>query len=360
MRQGPVPIIACSRSTGRVARALRELGCETVPLPLEADWRPLPDRYLLGEERVAERLTTSQFVRAITTKTLFLSALDLRATVATPVFVIEGEGFGEYSRLHPNAVRGALSALIVEYGASVLRSTEEADSAGLLALMARHAQFGVPEISVAAKRRADSPADEQRRVVEMLPGIGFSLARRLLQYFGTIRRLLQATPEELAQVPGVSPTMGHRVCELACREYCAVDFESEIEDVLVAQPGLLFEAPVELVARQHVFREGDGRRLVADLIFADRRRKLVTVVEVKRGALRQEDVRQLAAYLDAAGQSPLLRSHLDQDYSLRGVLAAPAAQIKRPGDRRITLRVIDTDAIAAELLRRRLARLEAT
>lgn len=355
----PIPIIACSRPEGRVAQQLRKLAVETVPLPVEVDWTPLPDRYLLGEDRAAERLTTPQFLRAITTKTLFLTALDLRATVAAPVFIIEGEGFGEHSRLHPNAVRGALSALIIEYGASVLRTADEADSAGLMALMARHAQFGVPEISLAAKRKAQSPADEQRRAVEMLPGIGFKLARRLLQHFGSIRRILEASPEELAQVPGVSLRMAEAVCKLADREYCAADFEADVEDVLAEQPHLLLDAPAQVVARQHLFRDASGRRLIADLVLVEEQRQIVHVVEVKRGALRQEDVRQLAAYLDAAAHSPLLAEYLRRGHELRGVLTAPATRTTKPEDGRIVVRVLDAEAIAAELMRRRLARREA-
>jgi ERCC4-type nuclease len=321
------------------------------------EWRPLPDRYVLSEERVAERLTTQQFTRAIVTKTLFMTARDLQAMVAGPVFVIEGEDFYQYGGMHPNAVRGALSALIVEYGASVLRTTDPADSAGLIALMARHAQFGVPEISVAAKRKAECPADEQRRVVEMLPGVGFTLARRVLQHVGSIERLFNASPDELAEVRGLSKRGAAQIRELFCREYCAIDFETDIEDVLAEKPSLLFGNPVRLLDRQHFFSDRGGRRLIADLVFADDEAMVVHVVEIKRGALSREDERQLAAYLDAADHSKILSRYMRQGYGLEGVLAAPDARIKAPQDKRITLRLIDTEAVAEELRQRRLARL---
>ena len=350
----PVPLISCSRPEGRVAQHLRDEGIETDWLPLEVEWRPLPDRYVLGEGRVAERLTTPQFTRAIVTKTLFMTARDLQATVAAPLFVVEGEDFYQYGGMHPNAVRGALSALVVEYGGSVLRTTDPADSAGLIGLMARHAQFGAPEISVAAKRKAESPADEQRRVIEMLPGVGFTLARRLLQHFGTIERVFHAEPGQLAEVCGLSKKGAARICELFCREYCAVDFEADIEDVLAKKPELLFDAPLTLVDRQHFFTDKAGRRLIADLVFADDEDLVVHVVEIKRGALQREDERQLAAYLDAAAQSSVLSGYMRRGYGLHGVLAAPDSRIKQAHDERITIRLLDTDAVATELMRRRL------
>ena len=352
MRQS-TPVIACTRADGSVARRLREQGAEVTPLPLEVGWRPLPDRYLLGEGRVAERFTTAQFVRAIVKKTLFLTALDLRSQDVEVIFVVEGGDFHEYGSLHPNAVRGALSALVMEYGGSVLRTTDPEDTAELLLLMARHSQFGVPEISLAAKRKADSPADEQRRVIEMLPGVGFTLARRLLQRFGSIRRILAASPEELAEVRGLSVQGARRMLEVVCREYCAVDFEGEIEDVLADQPALLFDQPVALVARQHLFRDAEGRRLIADLIFADDTRQTVYVVEVKRGAVQPDDVRQLAAYLDAADHSKTLSEYMRRGYGLQGVLAAPDSRVKATEDDRVEVRRIDAERIGEELMRRR-------
>jgi ERCC4-type nuclease len=349
----PLPIIACSRPHGRVAGRLRELGAEVQTLPLEVTWRPLPDRYRLGEARVVERFTTAQFARAIAKKTLFFTALDLRASERQAVFVIEGESYPERSALHPNAIRGALSALIAEYGGSVLRTEDEEDSAGLLLMLARHAQFGVPEISLAAKRKAGSPSDEQRRVVEMLPGVGFTLARRLLQTFGSIRAIMEATPQELARVRGLTEASAKRLLEVFGREYCAVDFEADLEWALAERPDLLFRQPVTLLARQHVFRDAAGNRLVADLVFADHGGEYVYVVEVKRGAIQEADMRQLSGYLDAADRSPLLSDHLRRGYGLRGILAASEARVRRTADRRIEVRVVSADKAAQELVRRR-------
>jgi hypothetical protein len=41
-------------------------------------------------------------------------------------------------------------------------------------------------------------------------------------------------------------------------------------------------------------------------------------------------------------------------YGLHGVLTAPDSRIKRAHDDRITIRLLDTDAVATELMRRRL------
>ncbi len=354
---GPVPTIACTKPEAPVAQALRDRGVEVSLLHIEAEMKPFPERYGIGEGRVAERITTAQFIRGIVWKTLFQTAIDMRGTVAAPMFVIEGEFNYEYSAIHPNAVRGALSALVMEYGATVLRSVDVADSAALIAMMAEHAQFGVPEISLAAKRKPESPADEQRRVIEMLPGVGFTLARRLLQHFGSIERIMRAGRKELAEVKGLSVKGTPKILDVFGREYCAVDFEADIEDVLALRPEMLFDMPVALVDRQHFFRNAEGDRLIADLVFADDDAKDVYVVEIKRGALQRDDERQLSAYLDAAGNSKKLANYMMEGYGLRGILAAPNSRIKHVENERIEIRLVDSDEVARELAKQRLERL---
>jgi len=354
---GPIPTIACTKPDAPVAQALRSQGIELSLLPIEADIKPFPERYVLGEGRVAERITAAQFIRGIVWKTLFQTAIDMRGTVAAPMFVIEGEFSYEYSAIHPNAVRGALSALVMEYGATVLRTIDVADSAALIAMMAQHAQFGVPEVSLAAKRKPECPADEQRRVIEMLPGVGFTLARRLLQHFGSIERIMQGSREELAGVKGLSAKGTPKILDVFRREYCAIDFEADIEDVLALRPELLFNIPVVLVDRQHFFRNAQGDRLIADLVFADDDAKDVYVVEIKRGSLQRDDEKQLSAYLDAAANSTRLAGYMMEGYGLRGILAAPNSRIKHVEDQRIEIRLVDTDEVARELVKQRLERL---
>ncbi len=352
----PVATIAASRPEGQVAQQLRDQA-RIEPLAVDVDWTPLPDRYLIGEGRYVERLTTQQFLNGIAKKTLFRTALDLSSLCAAPLFIVEGFGLYELRSFHPNAIRGALSALILEYGASVLRTGDAEESAGILLWMAQHAQFGVPEVSLARKRKATGPADEQRRVVEMLPGIGFTLARLLLQTFGSIRRIVGASPEQLAVVKGLSQEKATRILEVLDQEYCAVDTEDDIERIVAQCPELLFERPVRLLDRQHGFRDDDGARLVADLVFADDEAEMIYIVELKRGALLSSHVEQLARYLDSAFASPLLRKWLQKGYGLAGILAAPQSRLTDSSDERIAWRQIDTDLIARRLMEMRLTRL---
>lgn len=50
-----------------------------------------------------------------------------------------------------------------------------------------------------------------RSALQDVPGVGAARARALLRHFGSLRRLQEASPGELAQVPGIGPKMAARL-----------------------------------------------------------------------------------------------------------------------------------------------------
>ena len=54
----------------------------------------------------------------------------------------------------------------------------------------------------------------QTFILEGFPGISANLARRMLDYFGSLKRIFEASEEELASVKGIGPTKAKRMREL--------------------------------------------------------------------------------------------------------------------------------------------------
>ena len=176
--------------------------------------------YVLSPRVAVERKTAADLAASILDKRLFGQAERLSAAYERPIYLIEGPGLYQASHLHPNAIRGALSYLIILTGASVLRSESPADSALLLATMARHEQQGLGyEISLHPKRRGATPELQMRYLAEDLPGIGPRLARALLAHLGSLEALFTADAQQLAQVRGIGPQTAEAIRALLTRPY---------------------------------------------------------------------------------------------------------------------------------------------
>jgi ERCC4-type nuclease len=352
--------------------AVRLAGMGIEMLPLEQDAGNV-DRYVLSERAALERRTSSAFLRGIQDKTLFASAIHLREQYEIAALIVEGQmdsfrlGEKPRSAFHPQAVRGALSSMLVAYGLTVLSTPDIQETAALIAMMARHVQVGVPEISLSPKRKATELADLQRRVVEMLPGCGIALARDLLQAFGSIKEIVNATQADLRSMRGVGAKRAAEIYDVLHAEYRSVDTERNLEDAIEAAPALLFGpsfAPKRfvLLARQHHIYTEDRERHIVDLVFADQTANELILVELKRGRLTPEHERQLQRYLDHARESPLLHAVLESGASMRGMLATVEGtaphQPFRPKSPRISAHVVDRQAAIDVLCQLRDQRLQ--
>ena len=340
--------ILVTQPQGKLAAMLAEMGIEI--LPIQEDEGNV-DRYVLSKRLVVERRTGNGFAQGIVDKTLFTSAIYMREHFEVAVLIVEGELQHAHSAFNPQALRGALSAEILQYGVSVLCTPTPEETAHLIAVMARQEQVGIPEISLIPKRKAADLPDMQRRIVEMLPGCGRVMARDLLQRMGSVQRLVEATPDELRAVRGIGAKKAEQIHQVLHAEYASVDTERDLEDALEAAPELLFDHPVTLLARQHTISDRGGERHVVDLVYMDGEACELILVELKRGALAREHEQQLQRYLDRAAESPLLARYLDAGATVRGILATVTACAFEPRDQtRVSAQVVDRER-AIQVLR---------
>jgi ERCC4-type nuclease len=326
-------------------------------LPVEEDEGNV-DRYVLSNRVAVERRAGNSFVRGIMEKTLFTSAIYLREHFEVPILIVEGEVNYEYGGMNPQAVRGAFSSMMLLYGVNVLATPGPEETAAVIAMIARQEQVGIPEISLVPKRKATDLPDMQRRVIEMLPGSGMTLARTLLQHFGSVQRIVNATEGQLLAVKGIGTRTAREMTRVLTAEYEAVDTERDLEDAIVEDHSLLFAQPVDLVDRQHyLYSDEEGRQFI-DLVFMDVAANEVVLVELKRGKLAHEHQDQLIRYLDNADRSKVIGGLLEQGMELRGVLATVEACDLRARRRNVSVTIVDRKA-AIEVLKRRRAERQA-
>lgn len=309
--------IYVTRPGGRPARALANLG--VCVRPIEDDHGNV-DRYILSDRLAIERRDGTSLLQGITDKTLFTSAIYLREHFELPVLLIEGEVDYEYTYFDPQAVRGAVSSMVLLYGMTVLATPELEETVKLILMMARQEQIGIPEISLIPKRKATDLPDMQRRVVEMLPGCGLVVARELLQHFGSVEAILGATEKQLRAVRGIGKNTAAEIRRVVTEQYRAVDTEKQLEEAIAAEPGVLFESEVTLLDRQHYIYSEDGQRQFVDMVFLDHEAEAVVFVELKRDRLCIEHCAQLRSYLDNAERSELVAGLLEGGMGLAGVL----------------------------------------
>lgn len=346
--------VSVTKPKSKLAKKLAKIGMQLNPIEEEGNI----DRYIISERLVIERRTGSSLLNGIMDKTLFTSAVDMREFFEIPMLIMEGEVNFEYTQFSKDAVRGALTSMMIEYGINIMYSPDVDETEALICMIARQEQIGVPEISFIPKRKAIDIYDMQRRVIEMLPGCGRFKAKELLQTFGSVKRIVNASPEEFESIKGLGSKKVEELTNVLNLEYEAIDFEKDLENAIEYDHSLLFDQPIKLLERQHLIFTEEKDKHIIDLVFLIESRKEVILVELKRTILTSESEKQLVRYLENADQSKLLLLYLKRGYKLRGMLATYAESDYTPKDNRIEAKVISEKRVIEILKKIRKSRLD--
>ncbi|WP_312911886.1 DEAD/DEAH box helicase [Natronosalvus caseinilyticus] len=178
--------------------------------------------YVCSDRVVVERKSVADFVDSLVggERSVFEQVGAMARHYSRPVVIVEGEGLYEQRDVHPNAIRGALSSLAVDFGASILRSESEDDTTELLATIAkREQQLSSREVSVHGEKGAKTLSEQQEYVVSSIADVGPVTARSLLETFGSVEAVMIASEDELREADGVGEVTAERLREVIGSDY---------------------------------------------------------------------------------------------------------------------------------------------
>ncbi len=192
-----VPVIAVDfRESRAFDEAFSELGAEVKRTTLTAG------DFLCSAKLAVERKTRSDFEQSIIDGRLFSQLEMLIHNYERVVVLVEGEN--DEGRIRKEALLGAYSAIISDYGATLLFTRDMEKSAEMIFALAKHEQLAKKSpMRIYAKRKTLTPSQTSRAVVESLPAVGPKLAKSLLNHFGTVEAVLTASERELMEVEGM-------------------------------------------------------------------------------------------------------------------------------------------------------------
>lgn len=176
--------------------------------------------YLLSDRVACERKTDKDFVASIVDRRLFGQLSNMKQ-FENPVLLIEGGGIFETGiNVHPNAIRGALASIIVDYSIPIIWTGTPLESAQMLFAIAKREQLQEKRsVAIRGKRPTKSINQEQEFLVAGLPNVSTIKAKSLLKHFGTPEKIFTADEKELQKVEGIGKGMAKKIRELLRKKY---------------------------------------------------------------------------------------------------------------------------------------------
>ncbi len=159
--------------------------------------------YLVSGRVAVELKKVPDFVASIIDGRLLEQVRGLKKNFEKAVVIIEGEeDIYSVRKVHANAIRGMLASIVLDFGVPVLYTKNPRDTAGLLAVMAKREQDKGRDFSYHASKPR-SMKEQQEFIVSSFPSIGVNTARILLQHFGSVKEVVNASKEEMMKLEGI-------------------------------------------------------------------------------------------------------------------------------------------------------------
>jgi DNA excision repair protein ERCC-4 len=180
---------------------------------------PVAD-YVLTPEVAVERKSVQDLVSSVYDSRLFEQASRMASSYARPYLLVEGDS-KEVERLVQNlkSFYGAIANVTLAYGLRMMYTANSRETAIAISELLRHAKARPAVGQVARPPKSSGLRQQQVYFVSSLPGIGKRLAERLLNRYGTPRRVICLTAGELAMTPGIGWKRAERIKEMLDTAY---------------------------------------------------------------------------------------------------------------------------------------------
>ena len=166
---------------------------------------------------VIERKTHSDFISSIIDGRIFEQVKYLKENYERPVIIVEGFSNRE---INENALKATIANLITKFGVSFVNTKNSLDTAKMIYWLAKKEQDGTNK--TLGFKQGKKPKEMKRLqefVLSSIPGISNILSRRLLETFGNIGQVVNASETELSKVKGVGKKLANKVKKLLASKY---------------------------------------------------------------------------------------------------------------------------------------------
>ena len=184
--------------------------------------------YIVSEDIIIERKTTKDFSVSIIDGRLFSQAGQMKELYALPVVLIEGEDLFSVTGVHPNAIRGALISLIVDFQIPVIQAASSSETASYIFRIAEREQLEKKRFPrIRGEKKPPSLKQMQMYVVSGLPFVERTTARKLLEKFRTPLNVFNASASDLMEVEGIGKIKASKIKEVLETEAKEEETESD-------------------------------------------------------------------------------------------------------------------------------------
>ena len=159
--------------------------------------------YIINDAITIERKTARDFLISIIDGRLFNQLSNLKKHCSRPLLLIEGNPYETDLAFDPLAIKGALLSTQAIWYVPVIFSSSKEETRDIFLMLGRQEESNLDVVPLRGGYRPKRLKSRQLYLIQGLPQVGPTLAKRLLEHFGSVARIVNATVAELMRVEGI-------------------------------------------------------------------------------------------------------------------------------------------------------------
>ena len=175
--------------------------------------------YVINDSINIERKTSKDFLISIIDGRLFNQFSNLKKNCVNPILLIEGNPYKTDLDFDSHAIKGAIISAQTIWYIPVIFSRSKEDTRDIIMMISRQDETYMDVVPLRGGYRPKRLKSRQLYLLQGLPQVGPMLAKRLIEYFGSVSSVINATIEELTQVEGIGKVSAVKIREVLDSQY---------------------------------------------------------------------------------------------------------------------------------------------
>jgi DNA excision repair protein ERCC-4 len=167
--------------------------------------------YIINDMITIERKTAKDFLVSIIDGRLFNQLSNLKKFCNHPILLIEGNPYKTVHNFDRMAIKGTLISTQTIWYVPVIFSRTKEDSRDILLMISRQLGTCIDVVPLRGGYRLKRLKSKQLYILQGLPKVGPKLAKRLIRYFKSVSKVMNASVRDLTKVDGIGKISAERI-----------------------------------------------------------------------------------------------------------------------------------------------------